>query len=214
MNYKALIYDFDGVICDSVDVKTEAFAQIYKKYGPDVVKNVKEYHIKNGGISRFKKFKYFHLNYLGLKLSNNQLISLGNTFSNLVKKKVIESPFINGVQDFISINSRTFLQFICTGTPENEILEIAKKKNISTYFNEIYGSPKSKEEIISLIKKKYNLSSDEIVFFGDAMTDYNSSKKCNVSFIGVENNLNSFPKNTFLINDFLDDSLKKILKIN
>ncbi len=154
MNYKALIYDFDGVICDSVDVKTEAFAQIYKKYGPDVVKNVKEYHIKNGGISRFKKFKYFHLNYLGLKLSNNQLISLGNTFSNLVKKKVIESPFINGVQDFISINSRTFLQFICTGTPENEILEIAKKKNISTYFNEIYGSPKSKEEIISLIKKK------------------------------------------------------------
>ncbi len=46
------------------------------------------------------------------------------------------------------------------------------------------------------------------------MTDYNSSKKCNVSFIGVENNLNSFPKNTFLINDFLDDSLKKILKIN
>tara|TARA_B100001063_G_C16721362_1_gene533781 strand:+ start:348 stop:992 length:645 start_codon:yes stop_codon:yes gene_type:complete len=207
MNYKAIVYDFDGVICDSVDVKTEAFAHIYKKYGLEIVENVKKYHIENGGISRFEKFKHYHSDFLGIKLSNKQLISLGNTFSKLVKKKVIESPFINGASDFISTNSKFFLQFICTGTPENEILEIAQKKKISLFFNEIYGSPKSKVEIIHLIKKKYNLQPEEIVFFGDAMTDYNSSKKCNISFIGIENDLNSFPQDTFLIKDFQDKKL-------
>ena len=29
LNYKAIIFDFDGVIAESVNVKTEAFSKIY-----------------------------------------------------------------------------------------------------------------------------------------------------------------------------------------
>ena len=35
---KAIIFDFDGVIAESVDIKTEAFAELYKYYGDEVVK--------------------------------------------------------------------------------------------------------------------------------------------------------------------------------
>ena len=36
---KLVIFDFDGVLVDSVNVKTEAFGLMYKDYGSDVVKS-------------------------------------------------------------------------------------------------------------------------------------------------------------------------------
>ena len=35
---KAVIFDFDGVILDSVNVKTKAFGSMYSKYGSEVEK--------------------------------------------------------------------------------------------------------------------------------------------------------------------------------
>jgi HAD superfamily hydrolase (TIGR01549 family) len=207
---KAIIYDFDGVICDSVDVKTKAFAQIYNQYGNKIVKKVIDHHLEHGGISRFKKFIYYHKEFLNIQLNENQLELLVNKFSDLVKLKVIESDYIKGAHNFIQNNN--FLQFICTGTPEEEIIEITNKKNISSFFNDIYGSPKSKPQIIEILLNKYNLSANEVVFFGDALTDYNAALKCNIPFVGIKNNSTIFPKNTNLINHFDDIRLVSLLK--
>ena len=48
---QAILFDFDGVIADSVHVKTEAFAKIYEPYGKEVVNRVVTHHIANGGVS-------------------------------------------------------------------------------------------------------------------------------------------------------------------
>mgnify|MGYP006077874289 FL=1 len=50
---KAIIFDYDGVIAESVNVKTEAFAELYKPYGTDIVQKVIKHHEANGGVSRF-----------------------------------------------------------------------------------------------------------------------------------------------------------------
>ena len=39
-------FDFDGVIKDSVDCKTEAFELMYSKYGFEIAEKVKKYHLK------------------------------------------------------------------------------------------------------------------------------------------------------------------------
>ena len=53
MKQKILIYDFDGVICDSVGLKTDAFVELYNTENESIQKLVREYHLANGGISRF-----------------------------------------------------------------------------------------------------------------------------------------------------------------
>ena len=63
--YSALIFDFDGVILDSVSIKTEAFAELYLQYGKIIQNKVVQYHLKHGGISRYNKIKYFHSEFLG-----------------------------------------------------------------------------------------------------------------------------------------------------
>ncbi len=93
---KAIIFDFDGVIAESVQVKTDAFAEIYQSYGQYIVQKVIEHHITNGGISRFEKFKLYHKEFLGINLTELEVEKLAKKFSKLVMEKVISAPYVKG----------------------------------------------------------------------------------------------------------------------
>jgi beta-phosphoglucomutase-like phosphatase (HAD superfamily) len=121
MKPKVLIYDFDGVICDSVGLKTDAFVELYNTENESIQKLVREYHLANGGISRFEKIKHFETVLLGKVYSEDENVKLAQKFAELVKEKVISSPFIVGVKEFLEKHSTDTLQYICTGTPEFEI---------------------------------------------------------------------------------------------
>ena len=57
MTIKAIIFDFDGVIVESMDIKTQAFAHLFRKCSEDIIKKVIQLHLDNGGMSRYEKFK-------------------------------------------------------------------------------------------------------------------------------------------------------------
>ena len=196
-----IIYDFDGVICDSVNIKTEAFVELYLSYGKEVQQTVKEYHLANGGISRYEKFRYFQETLLGQSTNQEQINALANQFSLLVKQKVIASNYVPGVIDFLKANEGK-KQFICTGTPQNEIVDIVEQKGIKSFFYDIYGSPRTKIEIIQIIMEKYSAHPSDCIFFGDALTDYEAAKACSIPFIGISNENTQFPNKTYLINNF------------
>jgi phosphoglycolate phosphatase-like HAD superfamily hydrolase len=208
MKPKILIYDFDGVICDSVDVKTEAFVELYKEYNADIQASVRKYHLNNGGISRYEKIKYFQKELLGLPESEEMIKDLSFRFADLVKEKVINSTYINGARDFIEKHATDCAQYICTGTPEFEIIEIVERRGLTKFFSGVYGSPKSKPVIIRQILEETSATVMDCVFLGDAITDYNTAIECNVPFIGLKNTNTVFPKGTILINDFHDIRLE------
>lgn len=196
MSIKALVYDFDGVICNSVNIKTEAFFALYSPYGEDIQKKVVEYHLEHGGISRFEKIKFWHRNYLNQEIDDSTVEKLASEFASLVLKKVIQSDYIKGSLEFLKLNSGRFLQFICTGTPQNEILQITQARDITKYFNGIYGTPSAKDAILRNILRKYNLRPEEILFFGDALTDYNAAMKIGTLFCGIQSSDTKFPPGT------------------
>ena len=70
---KTIFFDFDGVIADSVDIKTKAFAKLFKRYGDEIVKKVVEYHLSHGGVSRYDKFRYYYQNFLGKKITDDEI---------------------------------------------------------------------------------------------------------------------------------------------
>ena len=205
---KIAIFDFDGVICDSVSVKTDAFLELYKDLDQKKLEIVKTYHLDNGGISRYEKIKYFEKFFFNRTISEEKLKSMANYFSNLVVQKVVESRFLPGVINFIkSCKKKDILTFICTGTPHTEILDITKKQGISKLFDGIYGSPSSKQVIIKKIIKKYKILNSECVFFGDAMTDYKAANDTGILFYGLKNSDTKFPVNTKLIAHFKNFSI-------
>ena len=181
-----LIFDFDGVLADSVEVKTEAFSAMYAGYGDQVRIRVIDHHRKNGGMSRYEKFKFYHFNFLGKKLNNKEVKSLARQFSKLVIDKVVESPEIAGAERFLKKHCvGNKVSVINSATPTDEIKEIIKRRGLAKYFTTIVGSPATKIDNLNYLMKLQNKSAKECLFFGDAKTDLDAAKECGVDFIGI-----------------------------
>jgi len=135
-------------------------------------------------------------------------MDLSFRFAELVKEKVINSNYINGARDFIKKHAKDCAQFICTGTPEFEIIDIVERRGLAEFFSGVYGSPKSKPVIIKQILEETSATGIDCVFFGDTMTDYKAAIECKVPFVGLKNSHTQFPEGTILINDFHDVKLE------
>src|SRR3989304_1573816 len=131
---RAIIFDFDGVIVESVDIKTKAFARLFEHEGKVVVEKVVDYHLKNGGVSRFDKFRVYQC-------------------------------------------------FVATATPQEEIAEIIKQREMTAYFKGVSGAPKKKDVIVREILDGYSLKPQEVIYVGDAMSDYHAACENSVRFI-------------------------------
>jgi len=179
---KAIIFDVDGVIIESAELKTRAFAILFADY-PDKVAEIVAYHRKNGGVSRFVKFRYIYEQILGQELSTQKETELGDRFSRIVLEEILKAPFTPGAVEFINQNKDRYLFFIASGTPEEELLNIIDHRQLSHYFREIHGSPRQKDEIIADILDRYSLQNEEVIYVGDAESDRAAAEKAGVPFI-------------------------------
>ena len=207
---KAIIFDYDGVIAESVNVKTEAFAEIYRPFGKGITQKVIEHHEANGGVSRFEKFRIYHKSFLGKDINHQKVDELAKQFSDLVLQKVIESPYVIGAYDFITSNYKKFDLHISTGTPTTEIETILKRKDIRKYFKEVFGSPEKKDYHVRKILDAYRYDEAEVVFVGDALTDRDAARVNGVKFIGRHTTIDQIKEERYLITNILE--LESILK--
>ncbi len=189
-NKTLFIFDFDGVLAESVNIKTEAFRSMYTQYGEEIAERVVKHHLNHAGISRYKKFSYYHSNYLNKELNSDELKHLCQSFSKLVKKNVIQAPAVMGSVDFLEkLNKNNKTCVINTGTPTEEIKEILLKRKIDYLFKAAYGSPSSKVENLTKLTKKFDTLTRRTIFFGDANTDLNAAKELNMDFIYIGNSI-------------------------
>ena len=205
---KAIIFDFDGVILDSVDAKTQAFAELYEPYGKTVVQQVVKHHEANGGISRFEKIRYYHSNFLGTELSEIEIDNIADQFSQLALNKVLSSPYVPGAEAFIKKNYKYDL-FISTGTPKEEIEYILQKLKIREYFKKVYGSPAVKTEHVGDIIARNKYDNKTVIFVGDAATDVEAANANDIMFIGRNTTYPDILKEKYIIDNFYD--LAKLL---
>jgi len=211
---EAIIFDFDGVLVESAEIKTEAFKQLFSLY-PDKVDKIVKYHKMNMGISRYEKFRYFYEKILGRELSRDKEKELGERFSQLVREKVITALFVTGAIDFLNAHYARTPFFIASGTPYQELHYIITKRGIAHYFKEIHGAPKKKPEIIRDVLSRYSWCASDVIFVGDAESDMKAAEKTGVCFIARvsdENHIPSLSRCPFKIRNMsdLDKTIRKV----
>ena len=185
MKNKTFFFDFDGVLADSVEFKTKAFAELFISYGPDIQKQVIEHHRKNGGMTRQDKFRHYYNKFLKKPLDDEEMESLCSKFSSLVVNGVIDAPEIPGVSDFLKLWYRKLSCFVVSATPDDEIELIIEKRGLAKFFREVLGSSCTKKENLEKLIAKYNIIPKESLFFGDAESDFEAAKACGIPFIGI-----------------------------
>ena len=182
---QAFFFDFDGVLADSVEVKTQAFAMLFESYGTEIAAKVIDHHRRHGGMTRVEKFHYYYKEFLKETLTDKMLAELCWQFSRLVVDQVVSSPEIKGAEAFLVKWHGHIPCYVISATPDDEIRAIVRRRGLQMYFKEVLGSSASKRENLKILLDKYRFNPARCIFLGDAESDYRAAKECRVEFIAI-----------------------------
>lgn len=200
---EAIIFDFDGVLVESVDLKGQAFADLYADAGPEIQARVLAYHTTHGGVSRFEKIRLFEKEFLGRPATEDIVQEKARRFSELVEQKVIAAPWVHGAREFLERFYKQIPLSVASATPENELIRILEARRMDHYFVHIKGSPRSKADCLALIIKNEKYDATQVVMVGDALTDYDAAQANKARFVGrvPPGATSPFPADTLLVPD-------------
>lgn len=184
MNYKCLIFDCDGVILNSNKLKTQAFYQAALPYGEELAQALVDYHVQNGGISRYRKFQYFLENIVGKDNNSQALNHLLSHYAQSVKEGLLTCAIAPGLRKLRETFPKT-RWLVVSGSDQTELRDIFMKREISYLFDGgIFGSPDSKEKILDRELENGNIHKPA-VFLGDSYYDYQATIQAGLDFIFI-----------------------------
>ena len=91
---KNILFDFDGVILDSMPIRDYGFKMIFKDFDDDLINKLLEYHNQNGGLSRYVKIKYFYNKLLKQEILEDEIINYADIFSKIMKKELVNKKYL------------------------------------------------------------------------------------------------------------------------
>ncbi len=181
---RVVVLDCDGVIIESVDVKTRAFAACFAEYGPEARAYMVDYHLRHGGISRYEKFRHFFSHWLKREITGEEMGRLSEMFTRNTLEEVLKAPLVPGALEFLEAFQHRLPLYVASGAPQDELRIILEHKGLAKYFKEIYGSPTTKPEILRLILAQEEVLPGEILMVGDSSTDLLAAEAVGARFVG------------------------------
>ena len=180
--YKTFVFDCDGVVLNSNKIKTEAFYKATKHFGHEFAQELADYHIVNGGMSRYLKFDYFITQIL--KKPHDKILKqdLLKRFAKDAKKGLMTFKIAKGIE-LLKAKTQTANWLIVSGSDETKLRELFKERDLEHYFEGgIFGSPDGKDTILAREIKKKNIKKPTL-FFGDSKYDYLVAKNAELDFV-------------------------------
>ncbi|UBZ06856.1 HAD hydrolase-like protein [Salegentibacter mishustinae] len=187
-NKKNIFWDFDGVLMDSMPVRNKGFELVLKDYPEEQVQELMAFHLKNGGLSRYVKFRYFFEEIRKETISEDEVSIWASKFSEIMRENLVNENLI--IQDsfqFVKNNYQRYQMHIVSGSDQEELRYLCKKLNIATFFNSIHGSPIPKIVLVENLLKNNQYKKEESILIGDSINDYEAAKNNNIEFFGYNN---------------------------
>ncbi len=185
--YKSIVFDCDGVILNSNKIKTRAFRTASLPFGKDASSHLEDYHLRNGGISRYEKFDYFLKKIVPInskKIKELCLKKMLKIYSEETNKGLLESEITYGLHSLRN-KTKDSSWMIVSGGDQDQLNSIFTKKEIMHLFNGgIFGSPDTKNEILNRELAKENIKLPAL-FLGDTELDHQVSVANGLDFIFV-----------------------------
>lgn len=184
--FRTLVFDCDGVVLNSNKVKTQAFYQAALPYGETAAQALVDYHVANGGISRYKKFAYFVDELVPLHapdIAGPGLDQLLDAYAGAVRHGLLNCEVAEGLEALRQASDARWL--IVSGGDQAELRDVFQARGLDTLFDGgIFGSPDSKDEILARELANGNITQPAL-FIGDSRYDHVASSAAGLSFVFI-----------------------------
>ena len=184
MKYKIFVFDFDGTLVDSVNLKVDAYFKIFHPYciSDLVISSVlKEFPDLN-------RYETIQLIIDNGKVKANPTV-LSELYSSLVMDEILKAPnleFATEILDFLLKGN--YSVYLSSNTPQVALADIIEKKNWKCYFEGIFGYPHVKDATLKKIINSGNFLTDSVLVIGDGESDKIAAELNATDFFKVESN--------------------------
>lgn len=183
--YKVIFWDFDGVLMNSNEIRDLGFVRVLSEYPKQEVDQLLKFHQKNGGLSRYVKFRYFFEEVMDEKISDEEVYIWAEKFSIIMKELLVDkSRLIEETIQFVKKEYEKIEMHIVSGSDQSELRYICQQLEIAKYFKSINGSPTPKNDLVETILRKHKYSLNDCVLIGDSINDKVAAEKNMINFIG------------------------------
>ena len=182
--YASWVFDCDGVLLDSNEVKAEAFAAVGRRYGGEEVgRKMAVYHKQNGGLSRFKKIDYLFRVLLGRTDDTSALQAEALAlFGEASRAGLATCAVTPHAVELLERLPKTGPRIVVSGGQQDEVRDVLAAKGLSRYFDGIYGSPDSKDTVLARLRAAGKLPLPGI-YVGDSTLDHDVAGRFGLDFV-------------------------------
>ena len=184
--YKTLVFDCDGVVLDSNELKTQAYYTVATAFGAshEQAQALMDYHVRLGGVSRYPKFKYFQQEILHQPVTETATQTLLAGFAAEIHKGLLNCQIAPGLHELRKATPQASWMLL-SGGDQQELNALFAERGIAELFDAgIFGSPDNKDTVLARELANANLEQPAI-YFGDSRYDHEASTNASLDFVFV-----------------------------
>ena len=185
---RVLILDFDGVIVESNDVKTEAFRELFSRF-PEHSEAMMAYHQSHVSVTRFAKFDHL-LRLVGGPDDSGLRSYLADEFSRLVSEQMLCVPLVPGAEAFLHKATTKIPVYLASVTPFEELWTTLCRRKLDHWFRGVYGCPPwTKPKAIRDVLDRERVTPEEVLLVGDSAGDQRAALETGIQFLARDSGL-------------------------
>lgn len=205
------IFDFDGTLVDSNQVKSEAFKTFARNIAPQSEEIMEGILAKPHG-GRYDVWKRF-FGAIDWRIAEDDLRQLTREFSDNLNQRVINCPEVYKASRCLTeLRHNKVYIAINSATPLIDLKIVMKGRQWSHLVDDLFGGPATKTMNIKNILIKTGLHSENVVVFGDGEDDLLSAESIGCRFYAVgEARGVTLGQQTYTLHDACNHFLSTIL---
>jgi len=180
---RAVVFDFDGVILESMDLKVRVFRDLFGA-PPDAQERIARLYVAMGGMPIAVQLGRVYDEILGRPLSDADGDRLDREFRRRVDEGIAQCPFVPGMPAFLERRAPEHELFVVSGVPEEDLRAQVRDRGLTHLFRDVRGAPVAKPAHLAELLAARDWARHEVVFVGDARYDWQAAAENGVAFIG------------------------------
>lgn len=175
MTKKVIVFDMDGVIFDSGEIAQKHIQNKYPSLTEEMHKEILMHNFYDG-LAKIKHLKR--------PMSKEEEEALGLEY--IEKKK--QAPLYDGVLEFLEdLHKDGFILALNTSSMERNCIPLLEKDGVRNFFDFLGTKEvsRSKVEKFKIIREKYNITNEEMLFITDTLGDIREADEAGVPTVAV-----------------------------
>jgi phosphoglycolate phosphatase len=186
VRYKIIVFDFDGTLVESNQIKRDGFAHAFADH-PQCASAVPAVLAEMKAASRHEIIRSLVDRIPGLTPAQREAESTRRIveYSDWIELQIIDQAAYSPAGDLLGRWQQHANLYVCSLTPVEYLRRILERLGWRRFFADLEGYPVNKEDMLRRTALRHRVTPAELLMVGDSADDEAAARRAQTEFFGV-----------------------------